>query len=519
MKKHLKFSLLLTLALAWCSTTTFAQNNAVYGANQSTPGLQNVLLGFKAGNSLGLSAKNNTFVGTGAGSSISGSSTASLNAYYGAFAGAGHKGEANTFIGAETAGGGASFASTYLGYGAGNGTQGENNLILGFKAGVGLGSIGGKLYMDTNGGTPLIYGDFNEEHVGINTTEPLSTFDVRGSNLIVTDPGTNASNFVFSRATAIGQSGGPGGTTTCDLYGFRAQTDISNAINVGMNANTPTVLWGSTTADLNFAVRNPSSSVNCSTRILRLGRNIGGSVYEFILDGSGRVNGAWLVLSDKRLKKDINTIGNAMDLISQLNGVTYTYDKKGNPDMELPDGKVYGFIAQEVQSVIPEVTDTNPEDGLIGVKYTDIIPLLTEGIKEQQTVIDSQEELILEQQTQLDAQEDKITVLEDRLAAIERTLGASQSTVKPASSSVKLSQNRPNPFSNVTTIEYEIPTDAANATLDIFNMGGKLLKSYDIQGGAGVVELNSDALINGTYVYAINLDGANVATNIMIVQK
>lgn len=511
MKKHLKFSLLLTLALAWCATTTFAQNNAVYGANQATPGVENVLLGFKAGNNLGASAKFNTISGTGAASSISSSSTMSLNSYYGYFAGRGHKGEVNTFLGAETGGPGASVGSLYAGYGSGNGTSGEFNVMLGYKAGSGLGNVGNQLYIDVNGGAPLIYGDFGEEHVGINTTEPLSTFDVRGSNVIVTDPGTDAGNFIFNRAVAIGQSGGPGGTSTCDLYGFRSQTDISNAINVGMNANIPTVLWGSTTDDLTFAVRNPSSSVSCSTRILRLGTNIAGSTYEFILDGSGRVNGSWLVLSDKSLKTDIKTIGNALDKITRLNGVTYSYDQKANPNMELPEGTVYGFIAQEVKAVIPEVTSTSKEDGLVGVKYTEIIPLLTEGIKEQQAVIEDQQAQIIEQ-------EEKIASLEDRLAAIERNLSTSQNATTTFSN-VKLNQNRPNPFSNATTIEYEIPTDAANASLDIFTMSGQLVNSFNIEGGAGVVELNANVLKNGTYVYAINLDGANVATNIMIVQK
>lgn len=277
-----------------------------------------------------------------------------------------------------------------------------------------------------------------------------------------------------------------------------------------MNGTIPTILWGRSVSsnDLTFAYSNGVGSSPCSTRILRLGRNISG--YQFFLEGSGRVNGSWLVLSDKRLKKDVEKIGNAMDLITQLNGVTYNYDMDKNPDMVLPTGKTYGFIAQEVRSVIPEVTAVTEEDGLVGIRYTELIPVLTEGIKEQQEVIEAQEETILDQQAQ-------INVLEDRLAAIEQMLSESKQSVDV--SSVTLSQNRPNPFSNVTTIEYEIPVTTTDATLDVFDMSGRLIDSFNIQGGKGTVDFNAKSLANGTYVYAINIGGANVATNIMIVQK
>ncbi len=519
--KHLQSTILVCLAMAFC-TFTFAQNNAVYPDNSGVPGFQNSLVGFNTGNALNNSSKYNTFTGGLAGFDVVNSAA---NTYDGHNAGRNHEGEVNSFFGYEAGaltGTKTSGASTYIGALAGSGTFGNRNVFLGFRAGAGLADVDNQLYIAVSTGTPLIYGNFADQVAGINTTAPLSTFDVRGTNLLVTDPGTTAANFINNRATGLGQSGGPGGPAPCDLYGFRSQTDINNSINVGMDAKIPTILWESTADDLTFAVRNPSTSSTCSTRLLRLGADIGGSGYQLIFDGAGRVNGSWSVFSDKRLKKDVEVIPNALDLVKQLNGVTYTYDTDRNPDMILPQGKVYGFIAQDVKAVIPEVTSTSKEDGLIGIKYTEIIPLLTEGIKEQQEVIESQEEVIAEQQNQLDAQNDKIATLEARLAAIEQSLSATSNTETAAEQvfkSVKLSQNRPNPFSDITTIEYELPADVMNATLDVFTMDGTLVQSFDIQSGEGMVELDARSMGSGTYVYAINVDGANVATNIMIVQK
>jgi hypothetical protein len=77
--------------------------------------------------------------------------------------------------------------------------------------------------------------------------------------------------------------------------------------------------------------------------------------------------------SDKRLKKKIKTVGSALDKINALRGVTFTW-KDSNTDS-------IGMIAQEVQEVLPEVVTTD-DDGFMGIKYTNMIGVLIEAIKE-----------------------------------------------------------------------------------------------------------------------------------------
>ncbi|MFO7923017.1 MAG: tail fiber domain-containing protein, partial [Bacteroidales bacterium] len=75
--------------------------------------------------------------------------------------------------------------------------------------------------------------------------------------------------------------------------------------------------------------------------------------------------------------------------------------------------KRIGFIAQEVEQVLPELVFTNPGDGLMGVNYAEMTAVLAEAIKEQQKIIDIQKSAleILEQKIE------SVTDENNRLAA------------------------------------------------------------------------------------------------------
>lgn len=126
----------------------------------------------------------------------------------------------------------------------------------------------------------------------------------------------------------------------------------------------------------------------------------GPGVTDIGVDGSGNVvNQA----SDERLKENINTIENALDKVNALRGVTYNWKDKESGG----DGLRYGFIAQEVNSVIPELTFTNGDNGYMGVQYKEVTSLLVESIKEQQKIINElKEELV--------TLRNKITILENK---------------------------------------------------------------------------------------------------------
>jgi hypothetical protein len=89
--------------------------------------------------------------------------------------------------------------------------------------------------------------------------------------------------------------------------------------------------------------------------------------------------------SDARLKKDIVKIENAVEKVSRLNGYTYTRIDTNTRQM--------GVIAQEVMEVIPEVV-LGSEETNYSVAYGNMVGLLIEAIKEQQTHINNLQEQI-----------------------------------------------------------------------------------------------------------------------------
>lgn len=97
--------------------------------------------------------------------------------------------------------------------------------------------------------------------------------------------------------------------------------------------------------------------------------------------------------SDKRLKKDIEPINNALEMLAGIRGVRYVQNEVAAA-MGYNDPAVQvGVIAQEVQAVLPEAVTAAPFDiGMDGksmsgedyltVRYDRIIPLLIQAVKE-----------------------------------------------------------------------------------------------------------------------------------------
>jgi hypothetical protein len=95
-----------------------------------------------------------------------------------------------------------------------------------------------------------------------------------------------------------------------------------------------------------------------------------------------QVTGPYTNTSDATLKENIVTITGALSLISNLNGVYY--DWIANPEM----GRQIGLVAQEVQTVIPEVVSSSVVDGKLGISYSPIIAVLINAIKELKAEVD-----------------------------------------------------------------------------------------------------------------------------------
>ncbi len=175
--------------------------------------------------------------------------------------------------------------------------------------------------------------------------------------------------------------------------------------------------------DLNFVGATAADSVviTADGRIL-IGRGTvtpGSTANGIRLD----VNGDILAIqvhssSDERFKKNISPIGAALEKVMSINGVTYDFRVDEFTDRNFPTTKQVGFIAQNVEEVLPEVVRTNG-DGYKAVDYAKVTALLTEAIKEQQEQIRSQSEIIRSQEIQLTTLVSKMNDLSTVVAGLK----------------------------------------------------------------------------------------------------
>ena len=162
----------------------------------------------------------------------------------------------------------------------------------------------------------------------------------------------------------------------------------------------------STTASGDYSFVHGSNSVALSANTVVFGNNITGSIAntvyvpDLIIDGltntdpiATDANGKIVAgVSDIRLKKNIVTLPTALDVIKNLRGVSFEYTEESN----MGPGIRFGFIAQEVQEIVPDLVRSRAKsDGMLNLNYSEIIPWIVEAIKEMTTP----EGLILESQT------------------------------------------------------------------------------------------------------------------------
>ncbi|MCB9231678.1 MAG: tail fiber domain-containing protein [Bacteroidia bacterium] len=146
-------------------------------------------------------------------------------------------------------------------------------------------------------------------------------------------------------------------------------------------------------------------------------------------------------ISDARTKKNIQPMQAALSMITQLRPVTYNYDTEKYPYLGLSTTEEFGFIAQEVQQVLPTVTRTktldteackeagpnqihqNKNQEFLVMDYVRLVPILTQGIKEQQVQIQElqqkadQAEALQTEVNQLRSELEELRKVVDKLSA------------------------------------------------------------------------------------------------------
>ena len=185
--------------------------------------------------------------------------------------------------------------------------------------------------------------------VGIGLTQPKRSLQVQGTDILLKndDPGSS----VHLRT---------------DIFGASFINNMDGFVDNESTGNQELTLTGQ--AGIRFHYGNSGSS---GTEAMRIDP-----------DGVIRCTGGGIVCgSDRRWKKNIKSINDGLEKVKELRGVKYDWRTVEFPEKNFEEGQQIGFIAQEVEKVIPEVVRTDDE-GYKSLDYARLTAVLVEAIKE-----------------------------------------------------------------------------------------------------------------------------------------
>lgn len=356
----------------------------------------------------------------------------------------------------------------------------------------------------------------NRGNVGIHTTAPTAV-------LHVVDDASASSN------TAI--------------HGYVTDGDVSKGVE-GLSEldNTSTTGYGGYFKAKDLAGTGPTTNYGVYAEAIGGGDNYG--IYakfsgtQTTTDCAGYFNGdvysstGVFGTSDRNLKSDIEDLEDGLGVINSLRPVTYRYNTDKFPHMNLQEGEAFGFIAQEVESVLPiavrefvhpkEIDRNGVEHEKLRFKalnYIQVVPFLTKAIQEQQEMIEEKNERI----SKLELEVERLTQLKQDVERIKEQLAVLDTRMEqtevidvqvgvigePESGKTELHQNRPNPFRQVTTFAYALGKEG-KVELNIYSMDGVFIDNVVNrfqEKGEHKVEWDSKEIPNGMYFYILNVDG------------
>jgi hypothetical protein len=223
--------------------------------------------------------------------------------------------------------------------------------------------------------------------------------------------------------------------------------------------------------------------------------------------------------SDAQLKTNIQSYNNGLNVIRQIQTVTFNYNGLAYTSS---DKTHIGVIAQGIQ-LIPQIAtyavDTfqvklNPSDSIL----TDVLSINTESFL--WTAINAIKELdsvIIQQNNRIDSLENQLNSCCSSNARTQNPSTNQTDVTLSNSESIVLNQNTPNPFAEQTTITYNLPQSVQKAQLLFYDANGKLIKAVDLnERGKGQINVFANDLSNGIYSYALVVDGQIIDTKRMV---
>jgi hypothetical protein len=158
-------------------------------------------------------------------------------------------------------------------------------------------------------------------------------------------------------------------------------------IDAGSGTGTNWGLYQSGPSDINYFAGNVGIGTTSPQYLLQAGNSsVSGIVARFQnANGTCDINPTTNTLacsSDERLKKNITPMTDDLNQVMALQPVYFNWNAESTGTPEHP-----GFIAQQVQAVMPDVVSADPNTGLMSIGYSDLVPAMVSAMQQMQTEI------------------------------------------------------------------------------------------------------------------------------------
>lgn len=291
--------------------------------------------------------------------------------------------------------------------------------------------------------------------------------------------------------------------------------------------------WGMEFSEGGLNIWRPHGSSNWGNYKLFIDQTgkigIGRKPTTYALEVNGQVwtTQGLLITSDERLKRNIININSSyLSRLKRLHGKFYEKqiaseaDRRKEVETMIAQGKIskenaqsalaepfnlsgskaykkeFGFIAQEVKELFPELVEQDAE-GIYAVNYTGLIPVLVEAIKELQARVET-----LENQGQISFKSGEATTTNEKILDTEEYL----------------SQNVPNPVNGNARIDYTLPEGTTSAAIALYSINGTQVKNIplDVHGRKGSITVSSADFASGLHIYKLIANGVVVGTKKLV---
>jgi len=267
-------------------------------------------------------------------------------------------------------------------------------------------------------------------NVGIGTTSPSQRLQVQG-NAVISGFGIVGQSLLSGGVLELGSEASGNRNTFIDFHSSDG-TDYDARIirSPGVNGRLEIVNQGT------GIIRIANGATPGIYMLANDNVGIGTITPTALLSVNGTANkpggGTWGTFSDIRTKRAVQTFNDGLEVVMQLNPITFKYNEKsGYKDLE----KEYiGFSAQDVEKIAPymvNIIDDSANSGLSDKRVLDVsamTQILVNAIQEQQAQINKQQNeinMLKAENEKLSAKAEAIDLLQARLTSLEERLSGS----------------------------------------------------------------------------------------------